>query len=128
MPQTPRSLPVLSLGYGRMTPRRVFPPEGCSGWDGQVVGVEVELLHLVVKGVVEVVVEVSGVGLRSWACNAQGGGSRMVCKTVHGATIHAFELVVVILEEKKGLTASSGHFSHLPKGRHMSCVSGSDMC
>jgi len=70
MPQTPRSLPVLSLGYGRMTPRRVFHLEGCSGWDGLVVGVGVELLHLVVKEEAAAAVEVSGVGLRSWACNA----------------------------------------------------------
>ena len=30
--------------------------------------------------------------------------------------------------EKNGLTASSGHGSHLPKGRHMTCRSGSDVC
>jgi hypothetical protein len=83
-----------------MTPRRVFPPEGCSGWDGLVVGVGVELLHLVVKGEAVAAVAASGVGLRSWAYNAQGGGSQMACKTVHGATTHAFVLVL-ILEEKK---------------------------
>jgi hypothetical protein len=85
-----------------MTPRRVFPLEGCSGWDGLVVGVGVELSHLVVKGeVAAAAAEVSGVGLRSWTCNAQGGGCQMACKMVHGATTHAFGLVMANFEEKK---------------------------
>jgi hypothetical protein len=53
----------------------------------------VELLHLVVKGEVVAAVEVSGVGLRSRACNAPGGGCQMACKMVHGATTHAFGLM-----------------------------------